>query len=302
MKYLDLQVNGAFGVDFNDDALTTDRFEHACQKLHESGVVGFLPTIITESIETMCRRIRNIVAILDANPKWNSIVRGLHIEGPFLSDKSGFFGTHPSQHIRKANESDAMKLLDAGSGRVRVVTLAPEQDADCFVLRRLHTEKVITFAGHTDASIEQLSRAIDAGLMGFTHLGNGCVQQVDRHDNIIHRVLALRERLYITLIADGIHLPNWLLSSWLSIIGNDRSMVISDSMSAAGMPPGEYFIGNQPILVDSSRRTRHREHGYLAGSASTMKDMDLLLANALSLNEIDRQKILMYNAASLLVA
>ena len=85
----------------------------------------------------------------------------------------------------------------------------------------------------------------------------------------MQRVLALREHLYITLIADGIHLPNWLLKSWLSIIGLDRSIVISDSMSAAGMPPGEFSIGGQRILVEPSRRTRHRDHGYLAGSAST---------------------------------
>ena len=301
MRYLDLQVNGAFGVDFNDDALTTEAFEFACGRLKESGAIGFLATIITDSIDTMCNRIQKIVGMLEEKSDLRQFVKGIHVEGPFLSDQSGFYGTHPSQHIRPANERDAMRLLEAGNGFVRLVTLAPEQDSDFKVIRKLCKENVLVFAGHTDAKFETLARAIDSGMVGFTHLGNGCVQQVDRHDNIIHRVLALRDRLYITLIADGVHLPGWLLKSWLEVIANDRSIIISDSMSAAGMPPGEYRIGNQNILVEPSRRTRHREHGYLAGSASTMQDMDRFLSETLGICDADRESCMLNNASSLLL-
>ena len=299
MKYLDLQVNGAYGIDFNDDAMTTEGFEFACSKLRESGVAGFLATIITDSIETMCLRIQKIVRMLDAKPELGNLVRGIHVEGPFLSDRPGYFGTHPVQHIVPANLSDTQRLLDAGNGWIRLVTLAPEQDPDCRVIQRLCNERVRVFAGHTDASYRDLERSIDYGLVGFTHLGNGCIHQVERHDNIIQRVLALRERLYVTLIADGIHLPNWLLQSWLGIIGSQRCIIISDSMSAAGMPPGEYMIGKQCIVVDSSRRTRHREHGYLAGSASTMAEMDLFITEKLSIGESDRERMLWRNAMTL---
>ena len=301
MKYLDLQVNGAYGVDFNDDALTPEAFEFACSKLKESGVIGFLATIITDSVATMCGRIEKIVRTLEAKPGLKQLVKGIHVEGPFLSDQSGFYGTHPSQHIRPANERDAMRLLESGNGFVRLVTLAPEKDSDFKVIRKLCKENVLVFAGHTDAKFETLARAIDSGLVGFTHLGNGCIQQVDRHENIMHRVLALRDRLYITLIADGVHLPGWLLKSWLGVIANDRSIIISDSMSAAGMPPGEYRIGNQNILVEPSRRTRHREHGYLAGSASTMQDMDRFLSETLGICEADRECCMLNNASSLLL-
>ena len=114
MKYLDLQVNGAYGVDFNDDGLTAEGFQFACGKLEASGVVGFLPTIITDSVDTMCSRIEKIVRIIDATPDLKKLVRGIHVEGPFLSGQSGFYGTHPLQHIRPANEHDVMRLLDAG--------------------------------------------------------------------------------------------------------------------------------------------------------------------------------------------
>ena len=116
----------------------------------------------------------------------------------------------------------------------------------------------------------------------------------------MQRALALRDKLTITLIADGIHLPSWLLKSWLGIIGATRSIIISDSMSAAGMPAGEYSIGNQAVLVEPSRRTRHRDHGYLAGSASTMADMDRVLIETLSIETAVREQIMHDNALAIL--
>jgi N-acetylglucosamine-6-phosphate deacetylase len=110
----------------------------------------------------------------------------------------------------------------------------------------------------------------------------------------------LQDRLHITLIADGIHLPAWLLKSWIEMIGYDRCIIISDSISAAGMPPGEYSIGDQSILVEPSRRTRNRQHGYLAGSASTMQDMDNFLLNTVSISQLERNQIMHRNAVSLL--
>jgi N-acetylglucosamine-6-phosphate deacetylase len=300
MRYFDLQVNGAFGVDFNSDHLSADDFELACNQLAATGVEGFLPTIITDSIERMTSRIDKIVRIVEDRPDLRRIVRGIHVEGPFLSTQSGFFGTHPREHLKFANTEDARAILDAGRGFVRLVTLAPEQDPDCSLIKLLRTQNVLVFAGHTDASFDQLRRAINAGLSGFTHLGNGCVHQVDRQDNIMQRVLALRGQLYVSLIADGIHVPLWLLRSWLDILGDERCIIVSDSMSAAGMPPGEYSIGNQSIVVDSSRRTRHRDHGYLSGSASTLADMDNRLAGAKMISASTHEKIFITNAASLL--
>jgi N-acetylglucosamine-6-phosphate deacetylase len=300
MDYVDLQVNGAFGVDFNSDEMTTEQFAMACNKLKEEGVVGFLPTIITDSIPAMKARIERIALAVREVPSLKPLVRGIHVEGPFLSPEIGFYGTHPPEHIQTANIDDAMQLLDAGDGMVQLVTLAPEQDPRFEVTARLARENVLVFAGHSNASFETLREAIDNGLVGFTHLGNGCVHQVDRQDNIMQRVLALRDRLFVTLIADGIHLPVWLLQSWLAVFGEHKCIIVSDSTSAAGMPPGEYYLSGQRIFVEENRRTRHWKHQYLAGSASTLRDMDLVLQSVASCPDAVRRRILGANALELL--
>jgi N-acetylglucosamine-6-phosphate deacetylase len=269
----DIQVNGAYGVDFNDDALTLDAFQFACDKLHATGVSHFFPTIITAPVETMGARIRKIVSFIEQDSTLASAVAGLHIEGPFISRLPGYRGTHPENAILDARLDVAKRLLDFGRGHIRMLTLAPETDHQFKMTEYLANQSVVVFGGHSDATFDCLNQAIDHGLKGFTHLGNGCALEVNRHENIISRVLALRKKLFVSLIADGIHLPYWLLRSFVEIIGSENVIITSDSMSAAGMPPGEYQISGQPIIVDEDRRTRHRDHNYLAGSASTLQEM-----------------------------
>jgi len=256
----DLQVNGAFGVDFNDDALTLDAFQFACAK-------------ITAPVETMGARIGKIVSFIEQDSALVSLVAGLHIEGPFISRLSGYRGTHPEHAILDARLDVAKRLIEFGRGHVRMLTLAPETDHQFKTTEYLANQNVVVFGGHSDATFDCLNQSIEHGLRGFTHLGNGCALEVHRHENIISRVLALRKKLFVSLIADGIHLPYWLLRSFVEIIGSDNVIITSDSMSAAGMPPGEYQISGQPIIVDEDRRTRHRDHNYLAGSASTLQEM-----------------------------
>jgi N-acetylglucosamine-6-phosphate deacetylase len=271
----DIQVNGAFGVDFNDDALTLDAFQFACTKLRATGIDLFFPTIITAPFETMGARIEKIVSFIEEDSSLASLITGLHIEGPFISRLSGYRGTHPEHSILDAQRDVAKRLIGFGRGHIRMLTLAPETDHQFKTIEYLANQNVIVFGGHSDATFDCLNQAVEYGLKGFTHLGNGCALEVNRHENIISRVLALRKKLFISLIADGIHLPYWLLRSFVEIIGSENVIITSDSMSAAGMPPGEYQISGQPIIVDEDRRTRHRDHNYLAGSASTLQEMRL---------------------------
>ncbi len=175
MKPIDLQVNGYGGIDFNQDNLTAEELHTACEAIQRDGVGGILATIITEQIPLMEQRIGRLVELRANDSLARELIWGLHIEGPFISPLDGYRGAHPLDAVCPA-KLDAMKrLLEAGQGLVRYVTLAPEHDADFVVTRYLTKQGIAIAAGHSNANMNQLRGAIDAGLTLFTHLGNGCL-------------------------------------------------------------------------------------------------------------------------------
>src|SRR4051812_14189985 len=188
-KYFDLQVNGYAGVDFNSDGVTPDELHRACAALEAGGVGGILATIITERVEVMGARLANLAALRERDELCGRIIRGVHIEGPFLNEADGYRGAHPADAIMPGDVDTMQRLLDASGGLTRLVTLAPERDGGFRVTSMLAARGVAVSAGHTDASIDQLRGAIDAGLSLFTHVGNGCPMRLHRHDNIIQRAL-----------------------------------------------------------------------------------------------------------------
>jgi N-acetylglucosamine-6-phosphate deacetylase len=273
-SYFDLQVNGYAGVDFNQDDLAPDALHRACQRLEADGVGGILATIITEDVDRMCRRLSTLARLREADPLARRLIAGLHVEGPFLNETPGFRGAHPADAIRPANERTMGRLLDGGGGLVRLVTLAPERDDGCRVTRMLASQGVLVAAGHTDASLDQLRVAADAGLRLFTHLGNGCPMQLGRHDNIIQRALHLQSldpRLWIAFIADGVHVPFFALGNYLRSADRDRCVIVTDAIAAAGLGPGRYTLGRWTLDIGDDLVARAPDGSHLVGSAVTME-------------------------------
>ncbi|HEY1685331.1 MAG TPA: hypothetical protein VGG19_11250 [Tepidisphaeraceae bacterium] len=268
--YFDLQVNGYGGVDFNQDDLTAEQLHRACEKLSNDGVQGILATIITDALPVMQRRLTHLVNGRTQSTLAQEVIAGIHIEGPFISPHTGYRGAHPADAVMLADESAMQSLLDASGGLTRLVTLAPEQDADGKVTRLLARQNIRIAAGHTDASLDQLKMAIDAGLTLFTHLGNGCPQQMHRHDNIIQRVMSLRERITPTLIADGVHLPFFILKNFLDWFGVDRCIVVTDAIAPAGLGPGKYTLSRWQLTIGQDMVARSPDGSHLVGSAITM--------------------------------
>src|SRR5437867_10624269 len=126
--YFDLQVNGYGGVDFNSDDLTAEDFERALSALRRDGVELFLPTIITDTIEAMCGRVKRVVELREQMPLASQMIPGLHVEGPFINENDGYRGAHPRDAIRPADVEEMKRILEAGNGLVKLVTLAPERD------------------------------------------------------------------------------------------------------------------------------------------------------------------------------
>lgn len=279
--YVDLQLNGYFGVDFNDETVTDLQLKFACERLAGDGVEAVLATIITATPAQMLTRIQNVVQFCETHPAESKVIAGLHIEGPFISPGKGFVGAHPPACVLAADLDLTKRMIDAGKGRVRMLTLAPELDTDLRLTKYLSGEGILVSGGHANPTHVELERAIDAGLSMWTHLGNGSPPLLPRHDNIIQRVLSFADRLTITFIADGHHVPNFALRNYMNLAPLDRVVVVSDAMLAAGLGPGKYRFADQTVAVDDAGAAWCEDGTHLAGSAATLPQMEVVLRNEL---------------------
>lgn len=293
-RYIDLQVNGFMGVDFNDPKVPISSIVAAARSMRQGGVETALATIITGPLEAMCSCLQNLARAIDSDPEVAATIGGLHVEGPFISPVRGYVGAHPSSCVLGDDVVALERLLSAGAGHVRLVTLAPEIDPQSALIKYLVERNVLVAAGHTDASIADLERAIEAGLSLFTHIGNACPHIMHRHDNIFQRALSLAPRLKTTFIADGWHLPCFVVKNLLRCAPLENLAVVSDAIAAAGLGPGEFQLGNHRVKVGSDRCARSPDGEHFVGAASTMTDADHWLRHSVGLGD-DQRRMLLYD-------
>lgn len=284
MAFFDLQVNGYGGVDFCSANLTTEEVRTACDALRADGIEQILATVITDTVESIEKKLANLVRIRESDEEIAKVIAGFHVEGPFISPVAGFVGAHPVSAVRPADVDSAKRILDAGEGWVRLMTLAPEWDEGCRTTRFLVDSGVTVSAGHCDPSLEVLREAIDAGLTMVTHLGNGCPVDLPRHDNIIQRCLYLADRLWLCFIPDGVHVPFFALKSYIRQVGVDRVIVTTDAIMAAGLGPGRYELSGFPIEIDERGVARRPGSLNLAGSTVRGFQVAENLANEVGLS------------------
>ncbi len=270
MKTLDIQVNGYAGTDFNSDGLTPEALRHACDCLRADGCEQILATFITDTMDNLEQRIRRLVELRAADELATEVIAGIHVEGPFINSEKGYVGAHPPQCVRPGKVEDAERLLAAGDSLVKLVTLAPECDEDFRTISYLAAQGVRVAAGHCNPSLEVLSAAADAGVTLFTHVGNGCPMTMHRHDNIIQRALALRSKLWLCFIPDGVHVPFFALRNYLSVAGVERSIFVTDAISAARLGPGTYRLAGWDIKVGEDLVARSPDGSHFVGSTVTI--------------------------------
>jgi N-acetylglucosamine-6-phosphate deacetylase len=300
MHFIDLQINGYAGVDFNGDDLSLEAMHRACEALREDGAVGILATIITAPLPRLLARLAQLADWRQRDPLIRCLVCGFHLEGPFLNEAPGYAGAHPGGAMRPA-DCDAMQaLLEAAQGMIRLVTLAPERDSGAKLTRFLADRNILVAAGHCDPTREELRAAIDAGLSLFTHFGNGCPTFLPRHDNILQRALSLRDRLFFTFIADGVHIPPYVLRNYLDLVGIDRAIVVTDAMAAARLGPGRYTLGKQTVEIGTDQIARCPDQDSLAGSTATMPEMAELLRREVGLTESQIERLVYQNPQRIL--
>ncbi len=261
--FVDLQVNGFAGVDFNDPLTSTEAVERALGAMRRTGVTRCLPTLITSSLDTFGTCAAAVLACTD------DAIAGLHMEGPYISPADGPRGAHPREHVAAASIDDFERRQEVAQGRIRLVTLAPEVAGAIALIEHLVARDVRVAIGHTAASSAQIADAVTAGATLSTHLGNGCASILPRHPNVIWDQLAA-DTLFASLIVDGHHLPASTVRAMVRAKGIGRTMLVTDAIAAAGSPPGRYRLGALDVELDAAGRVAAPGASNLAGSALTM--------------------------------
>jgi N-acetylglucosamine-6-phosphate deacetylase len=265
-SFFDIQVNGWGGHAFSSMRLTVDGVHAIATECQRHGMGGFLPTFVTNSLETLVSGMSTVVRARDQSASLSELIPGFHLEGPWISPEDGPRGAHPAVHVRPPDWADFQKLRDASFGLIRLVTLAPEVPGAIPFIERLTKAGVVVALGHTDASASSIEEAVSAGARLSTHLGNGCRATMHRHQNPIWPQLA-DDRLWASVIADGHHLPDSIVQVILRVKSPARTILTSDLSSLAGLPPGVYSEWDQEIEVRADGRLVVPKTAYLAGSS-----------------------------------
>lgn len=257
--FIDLQVNGGFGFEVDEDPDSLHAIE---RKLPATGVTSYLPTLISSSFD----HYRSFFASWDEDSRPGNARRiGIHLEGPFLSPHRK--GAHPLGAIEAAD--DALFDLFMSCFDAVLITMAPEQPGNLARIAQLRDAEVTVSLGHTNATQAELQAGADAGATMATHLFNAMSPFNHREPGAIGAVL-VEDRLTAGLIADGVHALPAALDLAVRAKGVDRIALVTDMMSAAGMPPGDYTLGGQDVNTDG--RSVRLPDGTLAGSVLLMDE------------------------------
>lgn len=266
--FIDLQVNGFAGVDYNSPATPHEEIARSIRLLFSTGVTRFFPTVITGDPDEMLGALRNL-ARARASLKEGAAMEGFHVEGPHISPEDGPRGAHPRRWVRPPDLEEFKRWQEAAEGAVRLVTLAPEWPGAPRYIEALVDQGVVVSIGHTQATSAQIQDAVRAGATMSTHLGNGAHAVLPRHPNYIWDQLA-EDRLAAGFIADGIHLPAAFLKAAIRAKGVERSILVTDAVMPAGCPPGRFTIGGIEIELHPDNRVTLAGLDRLAGSALRM--------------------------------
>jgi N-acetylglucosamine-6-phosphate deacetylase len=273
---IDLQINGYAGIDWNDGPVEAEQLSEVAHLLLATGVVAFLPTLITAARDHFTDVVAAITRAIDEDPKVGHACPGIHLEGPYISPIDGPRGAHPREHVRPPDWEEFARWQEAANGRIRLMTLAPEWPEALEFIERATAAGVIVALGHTAASPERIAEAASAGATASTHLGNGSHAVLPRHGNYIWAQLA-DDRLAASFIVDGHHLPPQVVKCMLRAKRIENSILVTDAISAAGRGPGQHRLGKVQVEVSESGRVSLPGTPYLAGS---VLEMHTAVANA----------------------
>jgi N-acetylglucosamine-6-phosphate deacetylase len=262
--FIDIHIHGGAGR----DAMEADESALAQieRQLAKHGVTAYLPTTVTASQEKILNALGGLgklIAPANKSPG-RAVPLGIHLEGPFISHEKR--GVHPPQDLLPPSPQALERFWQASSETIRMMTIAPELPGATETIRYARTLGVHSSLGHSNATYQEAQSGISAGADHATHTFNA-MRPLDHRDPGILGAVLENDELTADIIADGIHVHPGVVSLFLRAKGADRAILITDAISATGMPDGIYNLGGLEVQVSNGRC---EYQGKLAGSVLTL--------------------------------
>jgi N-acetylglucosamine-6-phosphate deacetylase len=264
--FVDLHVHGGGGTSFTEGTAEDARNTAAFHRAH--GSTTMVASLVTAPLDEMEARAALLAGLAD-----DGVLAGLHLEGPFLSAVRS--GAQDPRHMLAPDVAVFQRLSAAAGGHLRVITLAPELPGAAGVIRAAVRAGVTVAVGHTDATAEVTSAAVDTGATHATHLFNGMRPWHHREPGAAGALLD-RDEVTCEVIADGVHLHDMTVRLAARAAGPGRLVLVTDAMAAAGMPDGSYRLGSRRVDVAGGVARlagQTGSPGAIAGSTATMADV-----------------------------
>jgi N-acetylglucosamine-6-phosphate deacetylase len=258
---IDIHLHGCMGFDFSDgsnEALTA-----MADYESKNGITAFVPAIMTLPEGTLMRLCKTAGQY---HNRTGSILAGINLEGPFLSQSAK--GAQNIRYLRKPDIALFHRLNKASGHLIKLVSIAPETEGAMDFIRELKNETILSI-GHTSSDYNTAMEALKNGASHVTHLYNAMPPFSHRAPGVIGAAFDTKN-CHVELICDGIHINPTVIRATFKLFGDDRIILISDSMTATGMNNGDYFLGGQPVTVRGNKATM--TDGTIAGSVTNLMD------------------------------
>ena len=248
--FFDVHVHGAAGADVMESS--HESLQRVGEFLATRGVAHFLATTVTAPIDATLRALEGIASAIEASQKECNGARavGIHLEGPFLSHAKR--GVHPPAAIQKPSVDLFERFQQASRGHIRLMTVAPEAEGAIELIEHATAKGIRVSIGHSDASAAEARAGIAAGAVSATHTFNA-MRKLDHREPGITGVVLDDHELYAELICDGIHVAPEFARLWWNAKGEDHAILVTDGISATGMPDGDYLLGGLEVTVADGR-------------------------------------------------
>jgi N-acetylglucosamine-6-phosphate deacetylase len=264
--FIDTHCHGAFGFDTND--ADPNGLKAWLAKAPQEGLTIVCPTTITQSETVLTTALRNVAAIATQNPQ-GARIGGVHFEGPYLN--VAYKGAQPEPFIVKPDLDQFKRYQEASGHRIKVMTMAAENDAQFELTRYASADGVFVNLGHSASTYDEAVMAFANGASGLTHTFNAMTPFNHRQPGLVGAALRLGDA-YAEIISDGNHVSWPAINVLFKAKGKDRCVLITDALCVKGVQPGQYIFGGQTIDVRPNGGAYLSGSNTLAGSTLTYND------------------------------